>query len=124
MKWVELPMISGYVFVRPNVSQRDLILQQSAVLNYVRYNKKDAVVRKIEIDALKSIQEKGYFVEASSEVVRVGDDVVIGYGPFKGLKGIVSNGHSDEVFTIIINSLDIALKIKVPKEILIKEVKL
>ncbi len=123
MKWVELPMIPGYVFVRPNSIQRDQVLQQTAVLNYVRYNRTDAIVKDYEIKALRSIQDKGYFVEASAEKVVIGDEVVIGYGPFKGLNGTVVMDQTHSLYTILIRSLDLSLRIRVPSEILIKEVR-
>lgn len=121
LKWVELPMISGYVFVRPSSIQRDQVLQISSALQYVRYNKTDAIVRQEEISALISIQEKGYYVETVAKDVIVGDEVEIGYGPFKGLSGTVQNGNAETVFTVTINCLDLALKIKVPGEVLIKK---
>ena len=65
MKWVELPLINGYVFVRPEALQRDEVLQVSGVLHYVRYNGADAVIRDIEMETLKSIASKGYFVETA-----------------------------------------------------------
>ena len=120
MKWVELPMISGYVFVRPNLVQRDHVLQIVSVLNYVRYNKADAKVRDEEIKAIKSIEEKGYYVESIQQKVQSGDKVVIAFGPFSGLKGTVTNHHSELVYTVMMDSLDIVLKIKVPAEVLKK----
>ena len=118
MKWVELPMISGYVFVRPKPIERDVLLQINAILNYVRYNGADAVIREEEIKALKSIEEKGYYVESVQHSIKSGDAVFIAHGPFTGLKGTVTLEHSEMLCTVMIDSMDISLKIKVPAEVL------
>ena len=120
-KWVEMPLISGYVFVKPDAQQRDRVLQVKSVLNYVRYNQADARIQDAEINALKSIQEKGYYVEIASENLKSGDRARIAYGPFKGLTGNVIKQHSETMITLIMDCIDIALRIKVPAEVLIKE---
>ena len=121
MKWVELPLINGYVFVRPEALQRDEVLQVSGVLHYVRYNGADAVIRDIEIETLKSIASKGYFVETAFSQVDIGDEVSIHYGPFKGLNGIIVSSSGQTQYTVMIKSLDLSLRIIVPEEILKKE---
>jgi len=120
-KMVESPLINGYVFVRPKPLQRDVVLQQQGVLNYVRYNGGDAVVREMEIEALKSIEEKGYHVKgAFSNVFSQGDKVKIEYGPFKGLYGSVKAEAKQHVFYIAIEGIGYTLTVKVPDEVLAK----
>jgi transcription antitermination factor NusG len=120
-KLVASPLISGYVFVKPNPKQRDLVLQDSSVLQYVRYNGSDAIIRENEMEALKSIEIKGYFVEgAFGASIQVGDAAIIQYGPFKGLRGIVKSSANENQFYVAIDSIDFCLTIRVPKEILIK----
>lgn len=114
-------MISGYVFVRPDALQRDKVLQHAGVLQYVRYNQSDAVVREVEIEALRSIEQKGYFVEgAFGASLKIGDKATINYGPFKGLRGMVKSTPSEQVYTLAIESIDYCLSLRVPKEILQK----
>ena len=120
-KMVESPLISGYVFVKPDTLKRDAVLQEQSVLQYVRYNGGDAIVRDIEIQALKSIEEKGYFVEGKfGDALQLGDAATIEHGPFKGLKGIVKSRVNEDEIYVAINSIDFSLTIKVPKEILSK----
>ncbi len=120
-KMVESPLINGYVFVKPNVNQRDVVLQETGVLQYVRYNGADAVIRDIEIEALKSIEKKGYFVEGEfGNKIKIGDAAILQHGPFKGLKGIVKSATNEEPYYIAVDSIDFCLTIKVPREILKK----
>lgn len=121
MKWVSVPMLSGYVFVKVNEKNRDHVFRASGVLNYVRYNGEDANVRQVEIDALRSIEEKGYYIDAYGiEKVNKGDKVEIKYGPFKGLFGTVVHGGKEDEYTIQIEGIGYALCVRVPSEVLEK----
>lgn len=120
-KMVESPLIGGYVFVKPNAQQRDAVLHEQSVLQYVRYNGADAVVRDIEIEALKSIEQKGYFVELNNtNDFKAGDFGSIQHGPFKGLQGKVISKQNEEEIHLAISGIDYSLTIKVPKEIVVK----
>jgi transcription termination/antitermination protein NusG len=121
-KIVESPLISGYVFVKPTALQRDTVLQFQGVLQYVRYNSADAMVRDIEIEALKSIEEKGYFVDGEfSKDLSTGDRVKIEHGLFKGLFGSVKTQAKESVYSITIEGIGYALTVKVPEEVLVKQ---
>ncbi|MFO0358112.1 MAG: UpxY family transcription antiterminator [Sphingobacteriaceae bacterium] len=121
IKLVSTPMINGYVFVNLIEKDRDLVFKAQGVLNFVRYNGGDAIVRDVEIEALRSIEQKGYFVESLSyQQFDQGDKVEIKYGPFKGLIGSVSSKGGESVYKISIESIGYSLQINVPEEVLIK----
>lgn len=121
LKTVSTPMISGYVFVQVADKDRDMVFKSQGVLNFVRYNGGDAVVRDIEIEALKSIEQKGYYVEGeSSNSFKEGEKVLIKYGPFKGLEGSVRSIANENIYRISIESIGYALTVKVPEEVLVK----
>lgn len=124
IKTVSTPMINGYVFVRVNEKERDTVFKAQGVLNYVRYNGGDATVRDIEMTALKSIEQKGYYVEGEfSKELQKGDKVMIKYGQFKGLHGTVKSIDGENVYRIMIDSIGYSLTVKVPEEILVKDKK-
>ncbi len=121
LKTVSTPMISGYVFVQVADKDRDMVFKSQGVLNFVRYNGGDAVVRDIEIEALKSIEQKGYYVVGeSSNSFKEGEKVLIKYGPFKGLEGSVRSIANENIYRISIESIGYALTVKVPEEVLVK----
>lgn len=121
-KMVESPLINGYVFVRPQAIQRDAVLEVPGALQYVRYDGGDAIIRDIEMEALRSIETKGYYVEAnSSKDFQTGDKALIQAGPFKGLKGIVSQKAGKTLYTILISGIDYSLSVQLPAEVLEKE---
>ncbi len=121
-KIVITPLISGYVFVKVTDQNRDTVFRAAGVLQYVRYNGGDALVKNKEIEALRSIEEKGYYVEGSfAKNVEEGDKVLIKHGPFKGFHGVVKNISNEQVYRIMIESIGFSLTIKVPEEILEKQ---
>ena len=121
-KLVESPMINGYVFVKPSLQQREKILQYSGVMQYVRYNGDDARVRDLEIEALRSIEKKGYHVEGEFvQKFREGDLVKIEHGPFKGLFGSVKTKDKAHIYHISIEGIGFSLTVKVPDEVLTKQ---
>ena len=121
-KMIESPLINGYVFVKPEPAQRDTVLQVQGALQYVRYNGGDAIIRDIEIEALKSIEEKGYYVEAHAQAdLQPGDKALIQAGPFKGLQGTVSQKAGKAVYTLVISGIDYSLSVQLPAEVLEKE---
>ena len=121
-KIVISPLINGYVFVKLNLVQRDLVFKAHGVIQYVRSNGKDAIIREQEIDVLKSIELKGYFAEARPlEKLEPGDRTLIKHGIFKGLTGIVERQSGKDVYTLRLESLGYSVKINLPTEILAKQ---
>ncbi len=121
-KIVISPLINGYVFVKLNVQQRELVFKANGVLQYVRSNGKDAVIREEEINILKSIEEKGYHAEAKPlEKYETGDRTTIKHGPFKGMTGIIDRAAGKDVYTISLESIGFSVKVNLPEEVLKKE---
>lgn len=121
-KLVISPLISGYVFVKVNEQNRDKVFNIKGVLQYVRYNGGDAIIKEEEINAMRSIEQKGYYAEGKMGAdLNEGDMAIIKYGPFKGLRGRIENKPSEAVYTISISSIGYSLTIKIPNEVLEKE---
>ena len=59
-KLVEFPMLSGYVFVKIDISQKERILKTPNVLGFIKFNGIEANIRESEINVLKSIELTGY----------------------------------------------------------------
>ncbi len=124
-KIVVSPLINGYVFVNITLQQREFVFKAQGVLQYVRSNGKDAIIREQEINILKSIELKGYHAEAKPlENYKPGDRTTIKHGPFKGMTGIVERVSGKDIYTIALESLGYSLKINLPNEVLTKLSKL
>jgi transcriptional antiterminator RfaH len=120
-KKVITPLISGYVFVKTSVKERDEVFKVNGVIQYVRYNGTDAIIKDSEIEILKSIEEKGYHVDGKFGIdLNIGDLVEIKAGPFKGYEGLISQTKNEQVCFVVIKSIDFQLKIQLPNETLQK----
>lgn len=119
------PLISGYVFLNINEKFREQVFKVSGVVNYVRSNGNDAIVKDKEIEILKAIEEKGYFAELTrTDDIKKHDLVEIMHGPFKGIKGRVLSVSTHSVFVTQFESIDFELSIQLPKEVVVKKAEL
>lgn len=120
-KKVSTPLINGYVFVKTTLKERDEVFKINGVLQYVRYNGSDALIKDAEIEILKSVESKGYHVDGKFGIdLNIGDLVEIKAGPFKGYEGLISQTKNEHVCFVVIKSIDFQLKIQLPKETLEK----
>lgn len=118
-KMVISPLINGYVFVKLNEQQRELVFKAHGVIQYVRFNGGDAIIREEEITVLKSIEDKGYYTEAGPLLkLSEGDRTTIEHGPFKGMSGIVDRVNDKEIYTIHLESIGYSLRVNLPAEVL------
>jgi transcriptional antiterminator RfaH len=121
-KIVITPLINGYVFIKIADKNREQVFKANGVIQYVRYNGADAIIREEEILVLKSIEEKGYHAEASPLTkFAEGERAIIKHGQFKGLSGIVERGSGKDIYTICLDSIGYLVKINLPSEVLSKQ---
>jgi transcription antitermination factor NusG len=118
-KWVTYPLIKGYVFVKVNELNRDVIFQTPGVVSLLKYSGKAAVVRQTEIDTLKEIEKLGYEITTIVQEFNVGDEALISQGPLKDrlvkvLK--ITNDHCICVF--LLENIGHHFKIKLPLTVL------
>lgn len=120
-KWVEEPLIKGYVFVNVSEKERGLVFVVDGIVNYLRFQGKDAIVRDEEIYALRKLIEYGYNIEATDleSNFSKGDFVLINYGPLRGIKGIVTKSPKNAKIEIELTSLKKLIKVEVPLECVI-----
>jgi len=87
-KWVEMPLISGYLFVRASRKEYDQILQSNFVVSYVRFEGKAAIIPDYQIEYLKlMLKQDSSEVEITREKLKPGQMIEVVAGPLIGLKG-------------------------------------
>lgn len=120
-KMVELPLMNGYVFVNISPSENERTLQTRGVVNFVRLEKKIAVVRDVEIERLKQLIELGYQMEVSSikQNYMEGDKVKITSGVLKNIEGFVIESNEGKFIEVLLESIGQSIKVRLPEEILI-----
>lgn len=82
-KWVYEPLLNGYVFANTSDRIRENILQTPGVVNFVRYNNADAIIRQSEIDVLKDIEQHRYEIALNPQPLEIGERGIVNQGPLK-----------------------------------------
>ena len=119
-KKVKMPLFNSYVFIKLDEREREEVLRDPAVLNFVFWLGKPAIVRDQEIDAIRYITLEAQEVEVSSIHHHEGDEVLIKEGTFKGLKGIVDMVDKNQV-TLYIDALQCKIQFKYSRRFLEKQ---
>ena len=88
-KSVNIPMFTSYVFVRLSEPDRQIVVQDPGVLNFIYWQGSPAVVRETEIETIKRIETDGLDIEVSGSRLQTGERLEIKEGLFKGLDGEV-----------------------------------
>ncbi|MFO0322714.1 MAG: UpxY family transcription antiterminator [Bacteroidota bacterium] len=117
-KWIELPMLSGYVFVKIKLEEKFNILNHPSVLSFVKFSGIEARIKEEDIEILKSVEKTGFDVTTEVNGLKLNDEVEILQGYLKGYKGVLTQFDSEDYVQIQLPSLKQNLKVKVPKNIL------
>ena len=117
-KWVEFPMLSGYVFVKITLIEKEKVLHCPGVFAFIKFNSLEAKIRDAEIATLKSIEASGYDITQETEGLKLLDEVEITQGQLKGLKGTIVQLQNLNYVQIQLESLHQSIKVKLPQHIL------
>jgi len=87
-KWVEMPLISGYVFVYISRKEYESVLKIYNVVSYIYFEGKAAIIRGEDINLLKRmLGQVEVGIEITAEQFRPGQKVEIVAGPLLGVIG-------------------------------------
>ena len=117
-KWVEFPMLSGYVFVKITLIEKEKVLHCPGVFAFIKFNSLEAKIRDAEIATLKSIEASGYDITQETEGLKLLDEVEITQGQLKGLSGTIVQLQNLNYVQIQLESLHQSIKVKLPQHIL------
>lgn len=84
------PLFTCYVFVRVCEKERISVLETNGVLHYVSWQGKPAIIRDLEIEAIKNFLLEHSNVQLEKLHVDVNDKVRITHGAFMEHEGIVT----------------------------------
>jgi len=112
-KIVEIPLFSGYIFLKILSSQRYDILQYVGITQFVRFDGKDAIIAENEINAIRQSLQKEKSIEVADIELYVGEDIKIASGPFKGFYGKLIQLKNKEKILVEIASMGKALLLEI-----------
>lgn len=114
-KLVEFPMLSGYVFVNIDISEKEKVLHCAGVFAFIKFNGVEAKIKESDITTLKSIEASGYDISLSPVDLKLFDEVEVVQGPLKGIKGRVYRINNTEFVQIELESIQQNIKVQLPK---------
>ncbi|MBN1650125.1 MAG: UpxY family transcription antiterminator [Bacteroidales bacterium] len=122
-KWVDVPYINSYVFVKSSEKEYFDVLNTFHVVRYVTFEGKAAIIPEWQIDAMRKIVNSKETFHFSSHHFQKGEKIVIDSGALVGYKGEVIH-DSDGKKKVLIRIEQIGYSLVVEMDILeVKKVK-
>jgi len=90
-KWVDMVVVSGYVFVKITDSEQVFVLQIPGVSRFLKHSGVPVYISETEMQRFKNFIEKAENrkIEFTTEKIPVGASITIQAGRFKGFSGEV-----------------------------------
>ena len=119
-KWIEMPLISGYVFVYISRKEYESVLKIYNVVCYVYFEGKAAVIRDADINLLKRmLGQVEVELEITLEQLKPGQMVEIISGPLCGVIGELINFQGKNKVALRIQPLGYTVLVEAPGKNLI-----
>jgi transcription antitermination factor NusG len=116
-KWVELPLISGYLFVRISRKEYDQVLKSNNVVSYVKFEGIAAVIPEYQIDYLKlMLKQNSSVVEITREKLEPGQLIEVISGPLIGLKGKLQKIKGKNKVAVEFEQLGYSALVEIPAD--------
>ena len=91
-KWVEMTLISGYLFVYISRKEYDIVLQSNYVVSYVRFEGKAAIIPERQIESLKiMLSQDNLDIDVTPQKFEIGQRIEVISGPLIGVSGKLVN---------------------------------
>lgn len=119
MKTVEMPLFSGYLFIRTDIRMKYFILADPAISSFVHFGNKDAVIREAQIEAIRRMLEQPATLKVEEGFVfEKGENVTVLRGAFAGLQGQVQQMKNKTRLYILIEPLGKRLSVEIDADAL------
>jgi transcriptional antiterminator RfaH len=119
-KWVEIPLFSGYIFIKAGIADFEIIRFTEGILNFVRFEGKPAELREKEIDNIRLILSDPIDLEVIDILYQPGEKIKITSGPLEGLEGEIVNSWGSKKLAVRITQLGKVVLVQLPKAVVIK----
>lgn len=125
VKWVEMPLISSYIFVKIKNDKEYLdILKIEGVVTFITFEGKAAVVPDHQIEAIRLLLASEKELEVTAENLGEGDEIEVKAGPLKGLKGKLVNVKNKSKVKVEVEHIGQAVLVDIDKKYLVKKSRL
>lgn len=122
-KWIELPLLSSYIFVYTYVEKSYYdILNVPGVVCFIEFSGKPVAIPENEIDIIRKVEKSGLPIsQIEASKLSEGDPIEIIHGPLKNLKGELIKIKGKEKVMIRLNTIDKNISIDISLEMIRKQ---
>ena len=113
-KWVEEPLLRGYIFVKIDMSDYYRVLNSRGVVSYITFEGKAVPIPENQIDVLRKIVATEADVEVAAGRFGPGDKVVVVSGPMHGLEGELVDFRGSRRMLVRIDHIGQQILVSVP----------
>ena len=121
MKWVDIPLIRSYIFVRVSQDNYAKVLSTDSVVRFITFENKAVPIPDKQIDTIKLLLNQGAELEVVSKRFEPGDKVVVQAGPFLGLQGELVQYRGKHKVLIRLVEMSESLLVTLPLELLLRD---
>jgi transcription antitermination factor NusG len=111
-KWVEEPLIKGYVFVHICPENSLYVLETPGVVRFVMFSGEYAVIPDFQIIALQKTIESKYPIQPT-QYLKIGEYVEVINGPLKGIIGKVQRAEGKTKFVISLDTIQSSFSVEI-----------
>lgn len=118
-KWVEMPLIPGYLFVKISNKEHNSVIQSNYIVSYVRFEGKAATIPDNQIEYLKlMLKQANSEIEITRENFEPGQLIEVIAGPLIGLQGKMVSINGKNKIAIELMQLGYSALVEIsPKDI-------
>jgi len=118
-KWIEVPLINSYVFVKTNLYNYYDILNTSGVVKFITFENAPAIVKQSDIELIKLLLADYHDIEVSYQgLLPQGTEIIVKAGPFKGMKGILVEYKGKKLTVVDFKQMGFNLLLQLPLNII------
>jgi len=121
MKWVDIPLIRSYIFVRVSQDNYAKVLSTDSVVRFITFENKAVPIPDKQIDTIKLLLNQGAELEVVSKRFEPGDKVIVQAGPFLGLQGELVQYRGKHKVLIRLVEMSESLLVTLPLELLLRD---
>lgn len=112
-KWVEMPFLPSYIFVRIEPHQFADVLMCKGISRFIYFAGKIATIPERQISQLKLLLANASELEVSDVEFQEGQHVIVKAGPLQGLRGELISWHSTRKMLIKIDYISQSILVQI-----------
>jgi transcriptional antiterminator RfaH len=117
-KWVEVPLIPSYLFVRIGLNQMADVLMCRGISRFIYFSGEIARIPERQIDQLKLLLANASDLEVVNQNFETGQEVIVKAGPLQGLRGELISWQSSQRMLVRIDYITQSILVQVSKAFL------